>query len=224
MEIITTSDGSHTLRNDKVDETYHSLHGAISESMHVFIDAGFRKAVGAENEINILEMGFGTGLNALLTCLEGRTGKLLIHYIAIDPYPLPEELAFRLNYGEMLGEEAVEFYRKIIQANWVYPSFITNYFVLNKIQAKLEEIDLADSTFDLVYFDAFSPEKQPELWTSAIFRKLHDAMKPGGILTTYSSKGSVKRALTSEGYDVEKIPGPAGKREMLRAYKISKML
>lgn len=220
-KLIVTEDGSHTLKAEGLQEHYHSTFGAINESRHVFVEAGLLRVL--ENEapaISILEVGFGTGLNALLTLLEKKSAGVEINYLAIEAYPLLEETWTRLNYADLLGEENTKtIFGRLHSSKWNEPALILPGFNLEKRNSKLESFT-ADESFDLVYFDAFSPEVQPELWTEGIFRNIYSMTKPGGILVTYSCKGSVKRALKAAGFDIEKLPGPKGKREMLRGVKI----
>jgi len=196
--------------------TYHSRHGAVRESMHVFIDAGLNQSVG---NIRVLEMGFGTGLNALLTSIAAEQQQRGIHYETIEAFPLsPGEIA-ALNYCERLQRtDLLQVFQQMHQCDWAKPVIITPYFTLQKHGGTLLDF-VSDQQFDLVYFDAFAPGAQPELWTMEVFTKLYKMMKPKGILVTYCSKGDVRRAMQSAGFAVEKIPGPPGKREMVRAIK-----
>ncbi len=215
-----TADGSLTIFVPELNEHYHSVNGAMEESKHVFIKAGFEYCLKPGGKINILEVGFGTGLNALLTCLAAQKANIQVNYVGIEAFPLPDDILKVLNYPEATGEQqAFDLFRKIHDANWVYPSYITERFLLNKIEARLEEVSLSAGMFNLIYFDAFSPDVQPELWTDNVFRKLYSALATDGILVTYSSKGTVKQALRNAGYTVERLPGAAGKRHMLRAKK-----
>ncbi len=221
ITLETTSDGSHTLFVPGLNEHYHSVNGALQESELVFIHNGLHYIPVCTKEINLLEVGFGTGLNALLTVLEAKKQRRKINYIAIEPEPVDTDLVEKLNYPERIGGTAAAgYFRKLHEAGWVYPSFLSDYFIISKIQAKLEEISLKDEQFHLVYFDAFGPDVQPELWTIQVFEQLFRCMKPGGVLVTYSCKGTVKRALLSAGFTIEKLPGPVGKREVLRAVKL----
>ena len=216
----TTADGSHTLFVPELNEHYHSVNGALQESELVFIQNGLYHLPQCLKEINLLEVGFGTGLNALLTVLEAKKQRRKINYIAIEPEPVDAELIEKLNYPALIeGTEAVGYFRKLHAAGWVYPSFLSDYFIISKIQAKLEEVVLKDEQFHLVYFDAFGPDVQPELWTEHVFSQINKCMKPEGVLVTYSCKGTVKRALKAAGFSIEKLPGPSGKREVLRAVK-----
>lgn len=219
-KIITTEDGSHTLYREDLEEHYHSTHGAIQESQHVFIEAGLRKAIHRNDPVKVLEIGFGTGLNALLTLKEALGLKKKIQYVTLEPLPVSEEAYQQLNYGSLLDlEDASTYLKKMHESAWNFPFYFTDYFILNKIQSKLEDAEFQDEVFDVVFFDAFAPSKQPEVWTLGNFSKIFKALKPGGILTTYSSQGQVKRTLKEAGFEFEKIPGPKGKREMLRATK-----
>jgi len=217
----TTADGSHTLFVPELNEHYHSTNGALQESKLVFIQNGLLHVPACVKEINVLEVGFGTGLIALLTVLEAKKERRKINYVAIEPEPVNPQFISQLNYADVIGgTEATGYFKKLHEAGWVYPSFLSDYFIINKIQARLEDVSLRDSQFNLVYFDAFGPEVQPELWSDEIFTQLYNCMKPDGILVTYSCKGTVKRALKVAGFTVEKLPGPAGKREVLRAMKV----
>ncbi|MDR1718606.1 MAG: tRNA (5-methylaminomethyl-2-thiouridine)(34)-methyltransferase MnmD [Dysgonamonadaceae bacterium] len=211
-QLQITADGSHTLYIPALDEHYHSIHGAIRESEHVFIREGLKQCT--KKEIHVLELGFGTGLNGLLTCLEAMKDGRTIHYTALEKYPLSEELINRLNYGEMLGRK--DLYQAIHSAAWEIIQWITPEFCLRKVQTDFSQFDYS-AHFDVVYYDAFAPEKQPSAWSLALFEKIHHAMNDGGILTTYCAKGSVRRMLQQAGFDVVRIPGPPGKRQMIRA-------
>lgn len=211
--IETTADGSHTLFVPGLDEHYHSVNGAVQESRHVFIDAGLHRL--RKDRLRILEVGFGTGLNAFLTLLDG--GAAAVTYYAVEKYPLPTDVARQLNYGAILapGGDAAAFLR-LHEAPWEHDAAISDRFTLHKMQADINGCRLPPA-IDLVYFDAFAPGKQPEVWNQAVFDALYACMTPGGILTTYCAKGEVRRMMQRAGYSVERIPGPPGKREMLRA-------
>lgn len=219
IEIITTSDGSHSLLNTALNETYHSKHGALQESIHVFIKEGLdyflqRKS---QKDISVLEVGFGTGLNALLTVQ--RALDLLdnfIHYTSLETFPVPEEIWSKLNYIDSVGLK--EKFNQLHEAAWNEVVPITSNFNLRKLQTSLQQIDFA-SEFDLIYFDAFAPNKQPEMWEIDVLRQVVNAMRADGIFVTYCAKGQLKRDLKSLGLDVETLPGPPGKKEMVRAVK-----
>lgn len=217
-KIILTADGSHSISIPEMDVTYHSIHGAIQESMHVFIGAGYTFLKDASS-IRLLEVGMGTGLNALLTLLESDRRRQTVHYTAIELFPLKKEQAVRLNYCETLNKTHYQLpFEKLHACDWEQEKKITPFFVFNKINVDLKAFS-STGDFDLVYFDAFAPNAQPELWTKEIFEKLYSMMREEGVLVTYCSKGDVRRALQAAGFAIEKIPGPARKREMLRARK-----
>ena len=215
IEFRTTCDGSTTLYNGDLDECYHSLFGARNESMHIFIESGLKQC--HKTLINVLEVGFGTGLNAFLTALETEKIRTQIDYTTIELYPLPAEIYTKLPYAETSEEK--QLFGQLHTCAWEQNVPITPQFSITKLQADLCTIRF-NKTFDCVFFDAFSPEKQPELWNSAIFEKIYHAMNTGGILTTYCAKGIVRRTLQEVGFVVERIAGPiGGKREILRARK-----
>ena len=219
VELVITGDGSHTLFLPRINEHFHSTFGAIGESRHIFINSGLLYFPD-HSELTIVEVGFGTGLNILLTILEAEQHNIKVNYIAIEPHPLEASVYMQLNYPYILGlKSSLSLFKSIHEEPFQKVSHITQGFSLTKIKKRLEDITLTDCAVDLVFFDAFSPEVQPELWTEKIFRKLFIAIKPGGILVTYSAKGSVTRALKLAGFRVEKLPGPPGKREITRAKK-----
>lgn len=210
-----TLDGSSTLYSDQFDQHYHSVHGAVQESQHVFLDKGLAECQQTE-PLRILEMGFGTGLNALMTAMQA---PMSVHYLSLEAYPIsPEQLA-QLNYGKLLQVE--ELFTDIHEAAWDKTVSISPRFTLEKRLGMLEAFE-GTSEIDLVYWDAFAPGAQPELWTEEVFRSILSWMNPGGILTTYCAKGDVRRAMIAAGFQIEKVPGPPGKREMLRARRLPK--
>lgn len=216
---LLTADGSHTLFDEDRDETYHSRGGAITESEHVFISAGLKFVLERKNDILLLEVGFGTGLNALLTYryLQGTAAR--VHYTAIEPHPLDWDLAKTLNYPQILKDPSLEsVYAKLHQSPWNQSTLIAENFLLHNWQTSIEEANLV-LNYDLVYFDAFAPAKQPEIWSENIFTKIFEAQTIGGILVSYSAQGEFKRTLKKVGYDVGILPGANGKREMTRARK-----
>ena len=219
-KIIKTGDGSATIHLPEWDEQYHSKHGALQEAMHVFIKMGldFTIAEFDKSKLSILEIGFGTGLNALLTAFYGNAIK--IEYTGVEAYPVkPEELVV-LDYASVLPDfdTAANVFTKLHQVDWEKSSAITSNFSLKKQEKTFQEIQDQD-TFDLIYFDAFGARVQPELWTEEIFLKMYNSLKLNGVLVTYAAKGSVRRAMQAVGFIVERLPGPPGKREMLRAVK-----
>lgn len=221
-QIILTADGSHTVSIPEMNVTYHSVHGAIQESMHVFINAGFNYRAGHSNisdQLSILEIGFGTGLNALLTAIEAeKTGKS-IYYAALEPSPLNNDEILSLNYCELLGRlDLQKDFIKMHDCKWNKGIAVTENLLIYKSNNTLQTFEHA-TQFHLIYFDAFAPSAQPELWTLEVFRKLYNLLLTDGVLVTYCSKGDVRRTMQAEGFAVEKIPGPPGKREMLRAMK-----
>jgi tRNA U34 5-methylaminomethyl-2-thiouridine-forming methyltransferase MnmC len=203
----------------ELKESFHSINGAISESHHVFIDAGLNTS--RLNSLNVFEMGFGTGLNALLTWIECKKQGRKVNYHTVEMNPLKDEIFRKLNYEEILSlnqEERLVF-RLMHNAPWGKDTLMDDSFSLCKFQVSLLDFDFPEK-YDLIYFDAFSPGKQPEIWTYEIFDKLSAAMNPGAILTTYCAKGSVKRIFQEIGFEIEMLPGPPGKREMIRAIKM----
>ncbi len=219
LEIYSNTDGSKTLLNQNLNETYHSRHGAIAESMHVFIENGLRhELISKKKEINIFEMGFGTGLNALLSLHHQKLNQH-IHYHAVETFPLDYELVQQLNYTIDLPTEISDYYEQMHQLAWEQKHAVTENFSLLKQNADLGTLTLVGNSVDLVYFDAFAPDIQPELWCAAIFEMLYAAMGNESVLVTYSSKGEVRRNLIQAGFEVEKLAGPPFKRHMLRALK-----
>jgi len=217
LKIIKTADGSHTLYVPELSEYYHSIHGAIQESRHVFIREGFHQC--KIDHINLLEIGYGTGLNALLTWIEAKKSGKKIRYLTIEPFPLNPSIIKNLNYPEKLGYSSGRIFRLLHEAPWEEEFEISRSFTLLKIRADIKNHDLPGA-FDLVYYDAFGPDKQPEMWTDEIFRKIYNAMAKNAIFVTYSAKGEVRRTLQETGLDVSLVPGPPEKRHMLRGIKI----
>lgn len=216
-KIITTGDGSKTIQIEDWDEQYHSKHGAIQEAYHVFIDHGLR--LFQNDNLHILEIGFGTGLNALITLVEARKRQLRIDYAGVEAFPVAMEEVNLLDYCKQLGFEAEEeAFQKMHKTPWEETISITPDFSLLKQQKDFKEIE-EENLFNLIYFDAFGARVQPELWTEEIFLKMYMALKQNGVLVTYAAKGSVRRAMQAVGFTVERLPGPPGKREMLRAVK-----
>lgn len=222
LKIQLTDDGSTTLFSEQFDEIYHSRHGAWQESQHVFIEAGLKHQSQHLQQIKVLEVGFGTGLNALLSVAYTQAinpKEIKINYTGLEPLPVDLTLVKELNFPQM-GEniELLALFEKIHQVEWEKPQEITPNFQLTKIKTTLQDWQ-TDETFDLVYFDAFAPSKHLEMWEQAIFEKLYEIMNPKAVMVTYCAKGSVKRNLKAAGFIVEALPGPPRKREMTRATK-----
>lgn len=218
-KIAVSADGSHTIFDPASGEHFHSMHGAVAESMHVFIRAGLEAVLPNCYQLNILELGFGTGLNALLTLMHPLEGKR-VFYHAIEKYPLDSALTMAINHPEFIPDaQGRSLFFQLHNAPWEQETEIGASFTLLKTQLDLLEFRPPDTHYDLVYFDAFSPAVQPELWTTEVFARLFAAMRLGSKLVTYSARGSVKQALRAAGFVVERLPGPAGKRHVLRAGK-----
>ena len=221
-----TADGSHTLRHPLLGDSYHSAAGAVAESRHVYIEAGLRQCPAGE--VHILEMGFGSGLNALLTLLalrerpqEPSEGPPFYPrravYHAVEAFPLAPETVAALNYGGWADAESYRDFLRMHAAPWNETVRIAPDFALHKCLARMEDLPLPAGRFDLVYYDAFAYDSQPELWSETLFRKIRAALRPGALLVTYAAKGEIKRALRAAGFDVKRLPGAPGKRHMLRA-------
>jgi tRNA U34 5-methylaminomethyl-2-thiouridine-forming methyltransferase MnmC len=211
-----TEDGSHTFYVDQLNEPYHSNHGALQESMHVFIQQGLLTL--NIPSVRILEIGFGTGLNALLTFSEALKLNLEIFYHAVEKYPLEEAEYSALNYEKLIKGAPKGLLDLIHRCPWEKAVKISDQISLHKEESDFRSM-IPPSHLNLVYFDAFSPEKQPELWSGDVFASIAEHTDPGAVLVTYSSKGEVRRSLLSCGFEVEKVAGPPGKREMIRAIK-----
>ncbi|MFH2094848.1 MAG: tRNA (5-methylaminomethyl-2-thiouridine)(34)-methyltransferase MnmD [Bacteroidota bacterium] len=215
QEIVISEDGSHTLYQPDLDEHYHSIHGAITESMHIYINAGLKQS--PKQDISIFEAGFGTGLNALLTWQYAVAGKRNIYYHSLEKFPVAAEIYNQLNYCHRL-KIPCDIFLKMHTCHW-NKAFNTGHgFVLEKTMADLVSFEFTKS-YDIFYFDAFSPSRQPELWTDSIFQKIFRAANPGAVLTTFSVKGEVRRSMEHAGFRVELLPGPPGKNAIIRAVK-----
>lgn len=217
-EIIQTLDGSTTIHLKEWDECYHSKHGAIQEAQHVFIKNGL--ALFENKSVSILEIGFGTGLNAFITFLESKKLQQSIDYVGVEAYPVSADEVLSMNYvAELKAETETAIFQKMHESNWDEQVKLSENFVLTKRKQFFDAIDDIEK-FDLIYFDAFGYRVQPELWSTAIFQKMHNALKPQGKLVTYAARGVVKRSMIEVGFTVEKLAGPPGKREMFRASKL----
>lgn len=218
--LIQTNDGSNSLFQTEIGETYHSQFGAITESEHVFISNGLLDLNNENPEINILEIGFGTALNALLT-LAGSKKNHRIHYTAIEKFPVQSELVMQLKYCERIDLQPFESaFLKMHNCDLGKEVPITETFYLTKLQTDIESYSPQSEQFDLIYFDAFSPNVQAELWKTEIFRRMFFGLKHGGNLVTYCAKGIVKEAMREAGFVVKRLAGPPGKRHMVKAIKL----
>lgn len=216
-ELFVTEDGSHSIKVPDLNLTYHSKHGAIQESVHVFIESGLKYL--NKSRISVLEVGFGTGLNALLTLIEAEKNDLQVVFDVVELHPLDSVCVSSLNYLSILkAPQLAEAFSHMHACEWDVAAKISGQFELKKIRGDIRYVELTGN-YDLVYFDAFDPVVQPELWTVDVFRKIYDAAKQGCVLVTYCSKGIVRRAMTEAGFSVSKIAGPKGKREIVRAVK-----
>lgn len=218
IEIILTEDGSHTIKNHAFNETYHSVHGAMNESLHVFIKNGLKFFLARSGgAICVLEVGFGTGLNAWLTAKHAAGTMVNLNYRALELHPLSEAIWSQLNYATTKDDRTL--FNKLHRVVWNKPVPVTPEMLIHKMANSVYDLELNQACIDLIYYDAFAPQKQPEMWTGHILEKVAGWLKPGGVLVTYCAKGQVKRDLKSAGLTVETLPGPPGKREMIRAIK-----
>lgn len=213
-QLIKTADGSYSFSINSGAETYHSRHGAIQESMHVFIESGLR-ALGQLEPVRVFELGFGTGLNALLSLREAEAAQRKVEYTAVEAFPLTNDEAALLNYAA--EHERTQFQRmhRLVDGH----TAISDFFVLNRITGHFPAHPTETEAFNLIYYDAFGPNTQPDLWTADCLKRAYDLLAEGGALVTYCAKGQVRRDLQNAGFEVERLPGPPGKREMLRAWK-----
>lgn len=212
-ELVITEDGSHSVKDERTGESYHSIHGAIQESRHIFIDRGLH--CSPLSEINIFEVGFGTGLNAYLSWIEVEKRGIQVNYTTVELYPIKPDMWQQLNFSTLLPAEPPVSFQLLHTSSWGSFHQLSPTFNFRKLQVDFRSY-IPDMQFDLIYFDAFSPEKQPELWLPERFSMLASHCNPGAILTTYCSKGNVKQALRDTGFTVERLKGPPGKRHMLR--------
>jgi tRNA U34 5-methylaminomethyl-2-thiouridine-forming methyltransferase MnmC len=220
LSLELSRDGSHTLYSDKYDSHYHSIYGAIDESIHVFISAGlyyqYRKGL---RSVTIFEMGLGTGLNAYLTLLEAQKLGIQVKYISVETDPITIDKAKELNYAKIIDVGSQMSFDKIHNSPWATQTKLSDNFTLEKHNTSIQNFTF-DHSIDIIYFDAFAPSSQPELWESDIHKELYEALKTSGILVTYCAKGSFKRMLKDTGYKLDMLNGPHKKREMTRAIKI----
>ncbi|MBM3917168.1 MAG: tRNA (5-methylaminomethyl-2-thiouridine)(34)-methyltransferase MnmD [Sphingomonadales bacterium] len=216
-EIRLTADGSPTLYVPELDETYHSRHGSVQEALHVFIANGLKPLASKNKSIQILEVGFGTGLNAFLSAQFAHEHQSSVQYTGIEAFPVEEAIWRQLSYFQKPEEKAI--YYELMAASWEEPLALNSNFTLTKVKNSIQDWQ-PKALFDLIYFDAFGPRAQAEMWNKAIFEKLFTALNKGGVLVTYCAQGQFRRDLKAIGFEVLSLPGPPGKREMTRAYKI----
>ena len=217
-EIRVTGDGSKTIFLPELNETYHSSNGAVQESRHIFIENGL-DLVEKQGAIRILEVGFGTGLNALLSASWAEMNNQSIHYIGIEAKPLSPELCFQLDYPRHIGQNVEKIYNALIRCDWEMDNQLTTHFSIQKREVKIQDFAAVENV-DLIYFDAFGPRVQAEMWEYPILEKMYQSLNAGGALVTYCAQGQFKRDLKSVGFILESLPGPPGKREMTRAIRI----
>lgn len=216
-EIIETADGSKTIFIPEMNENYHSGHGAYQEAMHVFIENGIRRIKG--KELAIFEMGFGTGLNALLSLDEALKSDIKITYSGIEAFPVELDHALQMDYEKYVSPEAAILYKKLHEFDWGTEHVIHQNFNFRKLHQKIEDHLPEISTYDIIFFDAFGPRAQSSMWELPILEKMHNMLKPDGLLVTYCAQGQFKRDLKSLGFEVFSVPGPPGKREMTQGFK-----
>lgn len=217
ITVIETADGSHTLYNASLDETFHSRKGAVTESRHVFIKEGMDFL--ASSTLRVLEIGFGTGLNAILALENAGITNRQVRYVTLEPFPLAPELITKLNYEVFLAPSLHTHFKALHNAPWGQSVSLDTSFELCKVLLKLEEYQAENNSYNLIFFDAFAPQKQPDMWVEEHFLKLYQMLESGGILVSYCASGQFKRNLQSAGFMVTKLPGPPGKKEMIRACK-----
>lgn len=221
IQLITTDDGSSTLLNLALHETYHSKHGAIQESTHVFIKNGLQFfAEQNHTSVSVFEVGFGTGLNAMLSLAFSEQNKINVDYTSLEPFPIEWEVAMSLNYAAQLNDNNHQCFPRLHQSPWGEKVKISEYFSLCKEKIRLQDFNFPPDQYDVIFFDAFAPSKQPDMWVLPMMKKIVSAVKTGGMVVTYCAKGQVKRDLKSLRMTVESLPGPPGKREMIRAMKL----
>lgn len=217
-EIIQTADGSTTIYLPEWNEHYHSAHGAVQEAQHVFIQNGLYQK--SDDYLTVLEMGFGTGLNALLTYFASEKRQQYVHYIGVEAFPPTDQEISLMNYSHFSKDLEVEnVYQKLHSVPWNQALSLTEHFVLEKKNTKLQDLQLPNNALDLCFYDAFGPRVQPELWTPEVFELIYSWLTNDGIFVTYCAKGQVKRDLKACGFEVQTLAGPPGKREMIRAIK-----
>lgn len=220
LEFKITGDNSHTLLVKELNETYHSTKGAINEALHVFMQKGLYDYIQRTQlkKLSVFEVGFGTGLNAHLAHCFAKEYNIAIDYVSIEAHPLELNIITQLNYTDLIPSDKPT-YLKLHEVEWGNPVVIDEYFTLTKLHQELKDVELENNFFDVIFFDAFAPDIQPELWTKEVFEQMHNRLKKGGALVTYCAKGIVKRTIKEVGFNLETLAGPPGKREMIRATK-----
>lgn len=222
VEIFETKDGSHSLLLPEMNETYHSTHGAKTESNYVFIDKGLRyyRSINPDHEVvRILEIGFGTGLNPWLTALEAGAEKIKVEFTSLEKFPLEPEVTSQLNYADTHDADSKRIFKKIHESTWDMSEQVTGYFSLKKMNTDIHTFLGGAEMFDIIYFDAFAPSKQPDMWTPKVLEKMYSLLSSQGVFTTYCAQGQFKRDLKSVGFIIEELEGPPGKKEMTRGIK-----
>lgn len=220
IELKVTGDGSHTLFVPELNENYHSYHGAYAESVHVFIEMGLKAAADKFGAVNIFEVGFGTALNAVLAYEFAIKDKHPVNYTGIEKYPLANEITSQLNYNDYWTiKNSNEVFEWMHEVQWDSALQIDENFIFKKLNGSVLDYIFESNHYHVIFFDAFAPEKQPEMWTVELFKKLYNSLQTGGMLVTYCAKGQFKRDLKEAGFEVETLVGPPGKREMVRGVK-----
>ena len=225
IKVLLTKDGSHTVYNCALDESYHAYNGALTESEYVYIEHGLNYYLQqskhpSNKNIRILEFGFGTGLNTILTLAESRQSDCKIHYTSAEPYPLPDDVIRHLNHGQLIKNDFEALFNQVHNAKWDEDVNLTDAFTIHKAHLKIEELPNYGPQFDILFYDAFAPSKQPEAWTFDVLKRCSDLLSPEGLLVTYCANGQFKRNLKSLGFELVQIEGPMGRKEMTRAWKV----
>lgn len=216
-EVVVTGDGSKTIHMPELNESYHSTHGALQEAVHVFIKNGLELV--EKPVINVFELGFGTGLNAILAYRFARENEVKLNYVGVEAYPVDLDMLDELDYTSLLNSDEFTAFKQMHEVEWEQPLTIDENFSFEKIHAKVEEYESKRTDFDIIFFDAFGPRTQGELWKPDVLKRVGGLLKDDGVLTTYCAQGQFRRDLQSVGFEVTKVPGPPGKREMVVAFK-----
>lgn len=217
-EVVVTGDGSKTIHMPELNESYHSTHGALQEAEHVFLKFGLSQL--DKSEIDVFELGFGTGLNSILAYRFAEQNNVKINYVGVEAYPVAKEMLDALEYADLLSEDEREVFNKMHEVTWGAEVRLSEFFMFQKIEQKVEDYLAEPNAFDIVFFDAFGPRTQGALWKPEILSKMSTMLREKGVLTTYCAQGQFRRDLKSVGFNVTKVPGPPGKREMTVAFKL----